>query len=253
MNAAFLSRLRKMEYDYLPQSAEPNFDAASSEEKAKSELFHMLLARAMDRYGNISVPKGSIEKLWKLAVFARKSQDIFSGKWADKETGEVGLTREMIGDEVLSPRHLTRIIEEWKRKNMSYELDHYIFDRFISEARGNERAALYKIAQDIGLFDEKNGWELSANIESGAGVEKLITKSPKNKAGKPEWHGPRDTIGYAFGETPERKVWPEEEKMAANGLEGIDTLLEFSNIFRDELRELEGEVNEFCELETSQK
>ena len=253
MNAAFLSRLRKMEYDYLPQSVEPNFDAAPAEAKTRSELFHMLIARAIDRYGNISAPKGSIEKLWKLAVFARKSQDIFSGKWADEETGEVGLTREMVGDEVLSPRHLTRIIEEWKRKNMRYELDHYIFDRFILEARGNERAALYKIAQDIGLFDEKNSWVLAADIESGVGVAKLDIKSPKNIAGKPEWHGPRDTIGYAFGEPPERKVWPEEEKMVANELEGIDTLLEFSNIFRDELKELEGEVNEFCELETSQK
>lgn len=248
MNAAFLSRFGKLNHDYLPQSAEPNLTDATPEELKNSDSFHMLLARSMDRYGNISAPKGSIEKLWKFAVFAKKSQDIFSGKWADKETGEAGLTREMVGDEVLSPRHITRIIEAWQRDNMRYELDHYIFERFIGEARDTERAALYKIAQEVGLFSEQNGWPPAQNIEAGAGVVKFEIVSPANEAGTAEWYSPRDTVEYAFGKAPERSVWPVWPDVEGDGMdfEAFAELRAFREVFNDEIDDIEKKVGDYC-------
>lgn len=257
MNAAFLSRFGKLNHDYLPQSAEPNLADAEAEERKNSDSFHMLLARSIDRYGNISAPKGSIEKLWKFAVFAKKSQDIFSGKWADKETGEAGLTREMVGDEVLSPRHITRIIEAWQKDNMQYELDHYIFERFIGEARDTERAALYKIAQDVGLFSEQNGWPLAQDIEAGAGAVKFEIVSPMNKAGAPEWHGPRDTVEYAFGKVPERTEWPKTSEAGVESaeikIEALEKLEQYKAALREEIPVAEKEIDEQCALEKNQK
>jgi len=218
MDAAFLSRLEKLEHRYLPQSREANLLAADGTERAKSETFHVLLAKAMDRYGNMNLPEGSAEKLWKLAVFAGRVQDIFSGKMADRETGEMGIARDAIGREVLSLRHLDRIIEAWKNGdprdggNMRYELDHVVFEKFVKQAGSDtERMALYKIGQDIGLFPVAESWPLAGDIESGAGVARFEIESPKKKSGKSEWHGPRDTVELAFGVAPERTEWPKEE------------------------------------------
>ncbi len=258
MDAAFLSRLEKLRHDYLPQSAETNFADASSKERAGSELFHTLLARTMDRYGNMSVPEDAIGKLWKLAVFAKKSQDIFSGKWADKETGEAGLTRETVGKEVLSLRQLVRIIEAWQADNMRYELDHYLFEKFADQAgQETERAALYKIAQEVGMFDEHKGWPLAQDIEAGAGVVTFNAVSPKNEAGAPEWLSPRDTVICAFGEAPERTEWPEAGEGKAENkearFEALAELEDFKHALAGNIFELEGEVDEFCSLDTNDK
>ena len=255
MDAAFLSRLEKCRHDYLPQSAEQNIADASAQERADSELFHTLLARCMDRYGNLSVAEESIGKLWKLSVFAKKSQDIFSGKWADKETGEAGLTREMVGREVLSLRQLVRVIEAWRQDNMQYELDHYLFEKFVDQAgQETERAALYKIAQEVGLFDEQKGWPLAHDIEAGAGVAKFEAVSPKKKGEMPVWHGPRDTVEYAFGKAPERTEWPETKAGASaetqeSLLKEVELLFEFQSAFKRELENISQEVDETCSLE----
>ena len=258
MDAAFLSRLEKLRHDYLPQSAEPNFADASAEERAGSEQFHMLIACSMDRYGSMSAPENSIEKLWKLSVFAKQSQDIFAGKWADKETGEAGLTREMVGNEVLSLRHMRRIVEAWQRDNMQYELDYYIFEKFVGQAgRDTERAALYKIAQEVGLFNEQEGWPLARDIEAGAGAVKFEIASPKNKAGAPKWHGPRDMVEYAFGAAPERTEWPKDAEAGTESveikIEELGELEQFENTLEGDLSELEKETEEFCALEKSKK
>lgn len=252
MDAAFLSRLEKLRYDYLPQSAESNFADADAKERAGSELFHTILARTMDRYGNMSAPKDAIGKLWKLAVFAKKSQDIFSGKWADKETGEAGLTRETVGKEVLSLRQLVRIVEAWQGDNMRYELDHYLFEKFIDQAgQETERAALYKIAQEVGLFDEHKSWPLAQDIEAGAGIVAFHATSPKNEAGAPEWHGPRDIVACAFGKEPERTEFPEanapvDTETQESRLKELEQLSKFKDAFQQELETISHEVEETC-------
>ncbi len=218
MNAAFLSRLKKMPHDYLPQSLESDFENITPEELQKSELFQVLIAKIMDRYGNIYLPQESINKLWKLAVFTRKTEDIYSGIWADSQTGASGLTKEMIGNEVLSLRHLDRIIRAWQNDNMRFELDHYIFQEFINQAaRESEKTALYQIAQNEGLFSTDSGWELSQDIEAGAGVARFQLGDPLNKADNFQWLAPRDTVEICFGMPPERTKWPTQNE------EGFET------------------------------
>lgn len=237
MDAAFLSRLEKLEHKYLPQSEETNLESASAEERLKSEIFQVLLAKMMDRYGNMELPEGSAEKLWKLAVYAGRVQDIFSGKMADQETGESGIARDAIGREVLSLRHLDRIIDRWQNGdprdggNMRFELDHALFEGFIKQAGSDtERMALYKIGQEIGLFRTDQGWALASDIESGAGVARFEIESPHNKSGEKKWYGPRDTVELAFGLAPERTKWPEvktEEVNTAETEAGMEQLAEY--------------------------
>lgn len=287
MDAAFLSRLEKLKYDYLPQSLEPNLADAMKVSRKKtpefnpvnllnyefprgassdivehdleqagaflsSDLFKLIIARTMDRYGNMELPDGSVEKLWKLAVFARKTQDIFSGKFSDADTGERGLLRAALGKDVVSLRHIDRILTAWKNDSMQYELDHYIFESVVAQASGDkERTALYKIAQDVGLFSDTEGWMLSQDIASGAGVAKISLKSPKNRVENFVWYSPRDTVRFVFGPEPERTKFPvgENSDDQPNPIEQMEILQSFERNIKNQNKELTEDVREYWQDE----
>ena len=68
MDPAFLSRLYKKEYDYLPQETKGGLDEAG---EGDNELFLLLLSRVMDKNGNIEAPEDIVKKIWNMAKAAQ--------------------------------------------------------------------------------------------------------------------------------------------------------------------------------------
>ncbi|HMO79139.1 MAG TPA: hypothetical protein PJ997_03105, partial [Candidatus Paceibacterota bacterium] len=260
LDAAFLSRLQKLEHDYLPQSMDHStaFSEMDPEQMKKNELFHVLVANILERYGSLSLPKGADEKLWRLACLSRHIQNIFSNKHSEiiNKSGAVynqEELRERLHKEVLSMRQILEIIREWQNpvairgKNeglMRYELDHYILEYFIKRTPEEEtKWTLYKIAQQFGFFNEANGWPSAPSeqeSESSAGVSKKFDiESPKNEAGDLQKILPSKVVQMCYGKIPEYDYGIKES--------GVDET-EINIEIQRELEEIEKEKERLDEI-----
>lgn len=275
MDPAFLSRLYKVEYDYLPQNTKGKLE---DEAGFENELFHLLLAKVMDKNGNIEAPKDSIKKLWDLAKAARISQNVFAGKEIDgayyfkQAAGRP--VRYLLKESVLSIRALDNIISQWQQEGYKFELDYYIWEEFVSQSTiATDKAYLYQLLKDqFGFFQtkidgiDKNGNKIekdtwSQNPNYGA-IDSFDIKPPKNPASPIEFLGPRKTVEFAFGKAPKRAEWPEIEVGQEEGAEDADTLknlrdLEDLDNFKNRLvaglKDIEEQISEVCRLEGEEK
>jgi MoxR-like ATPase len=266
MDPAFLSRLYKMEYDYLPQSTEGSMEAEAGNEEGDNELFLLLLARVMDGHGNIEAPVGTAEKLWDLAKAARITQNVFSGKEVKdafyfKEAAGRNINY-MLKEAVLSLRNIDKIITQWQSEGYKYELDYYIYKEFIAQSTvAADRAYLYQVFKDqFGFFqnesreaDTTNMWEQTPSYGKGGIVTSFDVKVPKNPAEQIEFMGPRDTVELAYGSAPLRQEWPKvNNNKAAEGIKVNKEIIELQNFkeqLAKDLEELAGEIDLTCPVE----
>ncbi|OGL74413.1 hypothetical protein A3D73_02905 [Candidatus Uhrbacteria bacterium RIFCSPHIGHO2_02_FULL_60_44] len=208
MDPALLSRLYKLEYDYLPQKTV----GTVTEADPKDELFTLLVSRLMDKNGDITVPDGSLSQLWKLAKVARVTQDLFAGHEVQDAMFKQGRDRPLayfLKQSVLSIRSLDNIITQWQREGYRYELDEYIWKEFISQSTDvTERAFLYQLFHDRFGFFSGDKWDQNPDYGSGGRVTAFRITSPKLSAAKIETTGPRTTVETIFGHGPERTSWP---------------------------------------------
>ncbi|MFC1756834.1 AAA family ATPase [Patescibacteria group bacterium] len=254
MDPAFLSRLYKLEYDYLPQKTEGSLEDEAGKE---NELFQLLLAEIMDKNGNIEVPRGSIKKLWNLAKVARVTQDVFAGReisnaYYFQEAGGRA-AKYLLKESVMSIRATEDILEQWKKEGYEKEPDHYIWKEFISQSTvASDRAYLYQLLKDRFNFFQSEGWEQNPEYGTGGIVNVFDIKSPENLSAEKEFFGPRRTIEFAFGEASKRTKWPEMEGAIKEGVERnfeeLEALEEFKNTFKEELEVLGKDVGVFCNL-----
>jgi len=277
MDAAFLSRLGLIYYDYLPQLTEEKFlseselKALPKEERKKelekirekmeeNELFLLLVALIIDKDLGIRAPKDTLEKVKGLAKAARILQDICSGK----EAGEVIFhdpvqdidlpAKELLEENVLSIRHLLPILTAWKKEGFVRPLEHYIIRYYLSrsKARPSEFYLIYHILQYYSgetLFPTKE-WPDSAKAED---KEKILELDPRKFIGTPkkeeippqEYIPPKKVIEELFGPVPEREEISKEvyEKLFGRK-EEIKTSEE---IAYEELEKINEELNEVKE------
>ena len=275
MDPAFLSRLHKIEYDYLPQNTEGTLEDEASKE---NEQFQLLLVSLMDKNGNLEIPEDSLKKLWNLAKSARIIQNVFAGKELDsayyfKEAGGRS-TRYLLKESVLSLRGLENIISQWKAEGFAKELDYYVYNNFIKEGTvASDRAYLYQLMKDqFGFFQtkvkdfdndgkeiEKDSWPQNPNYGSGGVVNSFDITTPKNPAEKRKFFTPRRVVEFAFGKAPERTQWPQTKETPESEDEPVDPvdpvdpevvkLDEFWTNFKEkEKAELRKDINEVCDL-----
>ncbi len=272
MDPAFLSRLHKIEYDYLPQNTEGTLEDEASKE---NEQFQLLLVSLMDKDGNLEIPEDSLKKLWNLAKSARIIQDVFAGKelggaYYFKEAGGRA-TRYLLKESVLSLRGLENIISQWKAEGFAKELDYYVYNNFIKEGTvASDRAYLYQLMKDqFGFFQtkvkdfdndggeiEKDSWPQNPSYGSGGVVNSFDVTTPKNPAEKRKFFTPRQVVEFAFGKAPERTQWPQTKENPEFEDEPEDPinpeilkLEEFMKNLKKERLEILGSINEVCELE----
>lgn len=260
MDPAFLSRLHKIEYDYLPQTTEGNL---KDEGGVKNELFHVLLARMMDRNGNIEAPKDTIDKLWKLAQVARITQDVFSGKEINganyfQQAGARPL-KYLLKESVLSMRAIDAIITQWQKEGYKQEIDYYIYHEFIGQSTSpSDRAYMYQLFQRRFGFFRSAGWEQRPDYGRGGQVNAFTIPVPKNPPIARAFFGPRDVVDAAFGQGPERTEWPKgtakpnvEDTPSMVDLEEIQRWEDFKEAYIKDLADLRKEVEEYVASENA--
>ncbi len=177
MDAAFLSRLAIIPYDFLPNATDasafinepttPEEEQERREQLAGNELTQMLVVRLMDSPGSgFEAPEDAFQKINRLAIVARGIENVLSKNDVDREffPANANVTtnpKDILSENVLSLRHLIPIIEEWRANGYSRDLDEYLFLHYVerSQQRPEEFAYLYEILQRVGgFFPTSKGW-----------------------------------------------------------------------------------------------
>lgn len=214
LDPAFLSRLYKKEYNYLPQAVRGSLAENRKNHDVQNDLFRILIARVMDNHGDMTLPVGSAEKLWRLAQAARITQDVFAGRDIDSAyyftQGGSKPLRYLLKEGVCSPRALEKIFLTWTKSGFATELDRAIWDDFIAQSTiPSDRAYLYQLFKDQFGFFKSNGWEQSPNYGSGGNVLSFDVNPPRNASGQKKYISARETVEMCFGPIPERKRFPD--------------------------------------------
>lgn len=248
LNPAFLSRLKNIEFDYPPQRVDGTLNSAS---EGKNELFKILIAKSVDKNGNINLPKDSLEKLYKLAVYAAKAQKLFSGKWKESKVGEVDGIEPRLEQSVLSVRALSDILDKWSA-GREVDLDMAIWKEFIDNATvPADKRILFKIAQDVGFFKESSGWKLDdipINDSSLLNLDDVQDESYKFTKQESKFISAKEVVKTLYGNPPERTKFPdfstdekvEEPKIDTKSFQELNDFIE--NIKTEKYKEASAEV-----------
>jgi MoxR-like ATPase len=233
IDAAFLSRFGITSYDYLPQRIEGETLGTSDEntrnEKAESELFMLMATHILDADTlGANIPAGTFEKLRGLAKAARVLQNAFSEKgnitFNDPESGTNLPAKEVMGENVLSIRHLIPILENWKSDGFTRDLDDYVFLHFVDRstgARPMEKKFIYQTIQTISdkqIFSQEK-WP-DAFSKDGLGkvdsypIRKKMygidndtqLRSPISEKIEKVFYSPQQVVEEIFGSAPDRKI-----------------------------------------------
>lgn len=218
---AQLDRVTPIQHDYPPQAVSGSlYQIERADEK---ELYAIVVSSLLDDDGNLYAPVRSLEKLWSLAQYARVTQLAFAnriGKQSAFAFKSGGVSVQIETNVLVSPRGLSRLLEEWRAEGFRYELDHYVFKHLISRAFKNEdRDYLYQLGQMFGFF-RSDGW-FSESSDETSGAQELSL--PKNRAPQREFVYCRDVVRAVFGSAPVREIWPDREianRMEENALIG---------------------------------
>lgn len=260
MDPAFLSRLYKLEYDYLPQKTDGSLEAEAGE---GNELFHLMLARAIDKNGNLEAPRDSVVKLWNLAKAARVTEDVFAGREVSNafyfQQGGGRSVRYLLKESVLSIRAIDNVITQWQKDGYKQEIDYYLWKEFVSQSTvASDKAYLYQMLKDRFGFFTSDGWEQNPQYGNGGVIASFNVKPPENAVAKPQFFSPRDVVEFAYGKPPERTAWPkvddssrekQNEAVEQMDIAALQELEAFKNALEKDLTQLESEVGEFCEIE----
>lgn len=241
LDPAFLSRLFKLEQDYLPQSKD---GAVEEAHLGDNELYRVVLARMMDRRGNIEAPAGSLEKLWRLCKATRFIQDCFSGKIEALVNNKGGLSSfpYQLRESVLSMRAVDSILSNWINSDFDKELDYYIWESFIKQATDPaDRAFLFQTFKDNAFFTS-NGWDIEDNDIDFKNIRNFNINAPENPDAEIVMSGPRKVIDIVYGPAPERKEWPAYYQ-EVDGAEVAKQIEEMKSQVDDELKDLRNDPN----------
>ena len=234
IDAAFLSRFAVVHYDYLPEKNQLEPDGLTPEDQREwrrnNELLMMMLARLLDRNMSLNLPEGALRQMEKLAMVARGIQDVFSGAevsnaWFATEGTARVKPQDVLQENVLSLRHLLRILDRWHAEGYQYPLDVYLFEDFVSRssARPKEMKYLYEMLQTQGdFFKDTDGWP---NFVNEAQIQRLDVSALKSRYASEvengsrteasmETLGERQVIERLFGPAPARTVMAQEAIVA---------------------------------------
>lgn len=215
LDAAFLSRFKLMDYDYLPNSRsfEPvGLDVEGQRKwRAENELLQMMAIKLLNKDLTANLPSEVFGQLERLSVVSRVLQDVFSGKevdpaWGAERNGNKVPANDVLKENVLSIRHLIPIVDKWKNGGFTNTLDKYLFDEYVSRsnARPEEKVYLYRMLKIMGGFFDGKGWPDAdkKNDILNFSTEKVDTsENPKFK-----FYNQAEIIESVFGARPKREL-----------------------------------------------
>ncbi len=234
ISPALRNRMKEITYDYLPQHTKGSLVLNNEEEertennkwKNSNELFHLFLAKVMDRKGNIHLSDESMDKLWELAKASRALQDNFSGKKTDIELNDEEFQGSFqLEKYVPSVRNLINILDAWQkdayRKPLDYHLEEYV--NSIPDDSEKDRNFIRGVFHDLyNFFREDTGFDDTA--------KNFIYKEK--------------TAEYAFGQPPEHAL-PDVSEMNSEQREQIASSKEQERVERV-FSDIESEIHALC-------
>src|SRR3989344_2246386 len=250
LDPAGLRRIHPIKYDYLSQYYERGAnDSISLEENAgqKNELFQLILSKVMDTHGNIELPKGSMTKLWRLAMGARVSQDLFAGRFPIKKfypkIGGTTMNQPYFLKKInIDLGRIDKILEAFS-KRQDRDLDFYLWRYGISEAVDEQdKAVLFQLFKlNFNFFEN---WESNEDDVLSGKARELVVQPIEKKDEKVEkvFLGPREIIEFAFGKGPQRTKYPKintyNKDNLSTDIEEFQAIEHFTREFEKDLRSL---------------
>lgn len=206
LNPAFQSRFTTIVYNYVPQETEGSL--ADRREGTPSELFRLMVEHLCNKDGSLDVPdaKASLDGLWRLAEYARMSQNIFEGV---SELG-AGADTPTLSEAVLSIRNLMHVLDFWNQGEEA-DLSYALWEAFLSTiTNADDRNLLLGLAARYGFFTEAEGWKIPARGrgEAALAFEDIRTAPYSYEAGPLEHLSPEDVVYLIFGNGPARTELP---------------------------------------------
>lgn len=260
MDPAFMSRLYPLNHDYLPQGIKGLPEEVDPEQ---DQSYLLLLARLMDKNGNITAPKDTPRTLYNLAKYARLTQDVFSGKSVAEEhyAQEAGGSKmkPVLRESVLSLRALDSIVNQWKSEGFKYSIDYYVWKEFVGRSTSaTDQNYLYQEAKLFQFFEDTD-WPAPTTSMKEWKQPVKIDKIPQKLAEPIEFFGAREAVEMAYGakNVPERSVWPQiqesEQGINPEQMEEVLEMMIFSEEEQKKLATFEAKVKGVCEREEARK
>lgn len=213
---ATLSRIRMINYDYLPQEHEDSLDAilkkGDRDQKLldQNELFTTMVVSMMESPLGLFLPGGEGEdiphgmhELHNLARLAREIQTRFqkinlSSPIQDLSWGDLPTN---IKEHTISPREIfEHILPFWKKSGFSQDLSYSLYFHFISGiVDKKEQFEIYFLAQQSGFF-QSPGWpkamELARdqNARNTIDIGRLVSRKNLQEYEKIEFPGAASSI-----------------------------------------------------------
>ncbi len=255
MNPAFLARLNVQEYDYLPQNKSGNLH--EREHPEKDELFQAILCFLSEKNGSMNLPENSLKKIYALAQLAKRTQDVFSGRWKESDMAKTQsgdeATEPRLEKSVLSIRNIINILREWN-KGQEQGLDMALWKAFISNATiPEDQNYILNQAKEFNLLRESDGWNIKPEGPGNPllGIEDI--RKYEYEYNRPEnyQYSSRDVIELAYGKK-ERLEFPDVNIEAFDEESEVDfeKIGEFQEFF-DELGKYEKAMDVAVEKECS--
>jgi len=196
MDAAFLSRLHRIDYDYPKQITDVSyskylaskkelnnlpFEEFANQKDLPVETFEIMVAMLMEDSGTSKLSPEEFEQVFNLAKAARLLQDNFSGKETDANLYHLGNQGNgadiyRLKKSVPSIRNLIAVIDDWKKDNFVRPLDYFLYNNFIKQASvPTDRAYMTAFFREQGGFfsDEQLYPEVGDLVTSTANGDRL--------------------------------------------------------------------------------
>ncbi|MGF7056890.1 hypothetical protein [Brassicibacter mesophilus] len=161
LNPAFKSRFVTIEYNYVPQKITGSLE--DQEFPEKNELFRVIIAQLADKNGNIHIPdsKRTLEELFRFSQLCRVTQNVFMGRWKDKEVQkDSGMDELELRESVLSIRNILHVLDNWNQGEEK-DLSKALWDGFISSITyPDDQNYILSQAVRFGFFPIGEGWNI---------------------------------------------------------------------------------------------
>lgn len=167
--------------DYNTPDQETDRDKVYNDEKNKKrDLFRVGITSLLDKRGkkiegSLTAPVDVFDKVWRLSQAFKKFQNDFAGIEPISLVTSEGEIPTWLEKNHASMRKFTNILDQWKKDNYKYELEHYIWLNLIKPAMTTpqEAAVFYTTLQNFYDFFKSNNWQQNPDFRV---VEGAVTR-----------------------------------------------------------------------------
>lgn len=185
--------------DYNTPDQETDRDKVYNDEKNKKrDLFRIGITSLLDKRGkkaegSLTAPVDVFDKVWRLSQTFKKFQNDFAGIEPISLVTSEGEIPTWLEKNHASMRKFTNILDQWKKDNYKYELEHYIWLNLIKPAMTTpqEAAVFYTTLQNFYDFFKSGNWPQNPDFRV---VEGAVTRFAIDEPQTPPLASPEQKV-----------------------------------------------------------